>query len=239
MSIPAAGRDEDEGERIAPDAIQLHPLEQKPPVDPESLAPTTSFPLATTFASALDPGPPPDGGLRAWTQLLVGHLINTLTWGYVASFGVYQLYYTEVLLLPPSQISWIGSVQIFLTFFISAFVGRAADAGYARHAVLAGSTLIVFGTFMTSLAETYWQIFLAQGLCTGIGMGVVYMPAVTVVGTYFAKKKILALAVAAAGGGTGSVIFPAIVQYLTPQVGEWDAETVEWTSSAEVLSGRL
>lgn len=73
---------------------------------------------------------------------------------------------------------------------------------------------------MTSLAESYWQIFLAQGICTGQGMGVMYMRAVTVVGTYFARKRTMVLAMSAAGGGTGSVVFPAIVQYLTPQVGE-------------------
>ena len=82
-------------------------------------------------------------------------------------------------MLPPSQVSWIGSIQIFLTFAISAFSGRSADAGYARHAVLAGTFFCVLGTFMTSLAKTYWQIFLAQGICEGIGMGIMYMPAVT------------------------------------------------------------
>lgn len=167
------------------------------------------------------PSPPPDGGLRAWSQVLAGHLINCLTWGFAASFGVYQLHYTETLGLPPSQISWIGSIQIFLTFSISAFSGRSADAGYAHHAVAAGSSLCVIGTFMTSLADKYWQIFLAQGLCTGLGMGIMYMPAVTVVGTYFARKRTMALAIGAAGGGTGSVIFPAIVQYGTPHIGEY------------------
>ena len=32
---------------------------------------------------------------------------------------------------------------------------------------------------MASLTTTYWQIFLAQGICEGIGMGIMYMPAVT------------------------------------------------------------
>lgn len=165
--------------------------------------------------------PPPDGGLRAWSQVFVGHLVNCLTWGFAASFGVYQLHYTETLLLPASQIAWVGSIQLFLTFAISAFSGRCADAGFARHAVLAGTTLCVLGTFMTSLAKTYWQIVLAQGICTGIGMGVMYLPAVTVVGTYFARKRTMVLAIAAAGGGTGSVVFPAVVQYLIPQIGKY------------------
>ncbi|MCJ1381633.1 hypothetical protein MMC17_004744 [Xylographa soralifera] len=180
-----------------------------------NLVPSSVVVIDTSY----DPGPPPDGGPRAWTQLLVGFLINALTWGCVASFGVYQLYYTETLLLPPSQISWIGSVQVFLIFFISTFSGRGADAGYARHLVLVGTVLLLIGTFTTSLAVTYWQIFLAQGICTGIGMGMTFMPAVAVVGTYFARKKTTALAFAASGSGFGSVVFPAMVQYLTPQIG--------------------
>ena len=174
----------------------------------------------TIISSCLGPGPPPDGGLRAWTQVLAAHLINALTWGLSASYGVYQLYYTETLHLPPSQISWIGSIQLFLTFFISAFSGRLADAGYARHAVLAGSVLVLVGTFVTAVAREYWQILLAQGLCTGLGMGTMFMPAVAVVGSYFSRRKSMALLTAAAGSATGSLIFPAVVQYLTPQTGE-------------------
>ncbi|PQE09155.1 major facilitator superfamily transporter protein [Rutstroemia sp. NJR-2017a WRK4] len=165
-----------------------------------------------------DPGPPPDGGARAWLQILAGHLINAVTWGYSASFGVYQLHYTTTLNLPQSQVSWIGSIQVFLTFFVGTFSGRSADAGYARHTAIFGSTLLVLGTFMTSLATTYWQIFLAQGLCTGLGMGILYMPSVAVIGTYFKKNKAMALGMAASGSGTGSIVFPLIVQ-LQPRIG--------------------
>ncbi|MCJ1281871.1 hypothetical protein MMC26_001194 [Xylographa opegraphella] len=200
--------------------IELPETTGQPAPNAEKSTATDLLPTSIVAANApFDPGPPPDGGLRAWTQLLVGFLINALTWGCAASFGVYQLYYTETLLLPPSQISWIGSVQVFLIFFISTFSGRGADAGYARHLVLAGTVLLLVGTFATSLARTYWQIFLAQGLCTGAGMGMTFMPAVAVVGTYFARKKTMALAIAASGSGFGSVVFPAMVQYLTPQIG--------------------
>lgn len=163
--------------------------------------------------------PPPDGGTRAWLQILAGHLINALTWGYTASFGVYQLYYTSHLNLPPSQVSWIGSVQIFLTFFVGTVSGRSADAGYAQYTVLLGSTMVVLGTFMTSLATTYWQIFLAYGLCTGLGMGILYMPAVAVIGSYWQKRKAMALGMAATGSGTGAIIFPLIVQSLQHEIG--------------------
>lgn len=166
-----------------------------------------------------DYGPPPDGGRTAWLQVLATHLINAMTWGYAAAFGVYQLYYVETLGLPASQVSWIGSVQIFFTYVICAVSGRLSDAGYTRETVAVGTFLAVFGTFMTSLATTYWQIFLAQGVCIGIGLGVAFMPAISVLSSYFEKHRAFALAVSAVGTSVGSVTFPAMIQYLTPQIG--------------------
>lgn len=82
-----------------------------------------------------------------------------------------------------------------------------------------GLVLAVAGTFLTSFATTYWQIFLAQGVCTGLGLGIIFMPPTSVLSSYFAKKRSFALAVAAMGTSIGSVIFPAMVQYLIPRVG--------------------
>ncbi len=162
---------------------------------------------------------PPDGGFAAWSQVFAGVLINMLAWGYPATFGVYQLHYRDTLKLPESQVSWIGSVQVFLAFAMCAFSGRLADAGYVKETIAAGSLLVVFGTFMTSLCTEYWQIFLAQGLCTGFGLGIVFMPPLSVINSYFRTKRSLALAASATGTGLGSVVFPATIQYLIPRIG--------------------
>lgn len=187
---------------------------------------TTSSPPERTISNADAPPPasdaafaPPDGGLRAWSQVLAALLINCMVWGYPSSYGVFQLYYVEELGLPSAQVSWIGSIQIFLNFGICTVSGRLSDAGFTRHTIVTGCFLVVFGTFMTSLAKEYWQIFLAQGVCEGIGMGLAFMPAITVVSTYFLKNRAFALAVAACGTSIGSLIFPSLVQYLIPQVG--------------------
>lgn len=83
----------------------------------------------TTSKSSFNPGPPPDGGLRAWVTVASGHLVIMNTWGYINSFGVFQTYYATELGLPPATISWIGSIQVFLLFFIGTFTGRITDAG--------------------------------------------------------------------------------------------------------------
>ncbi|KAK9422944.1 putative MFS monocarboxylate transporter [Seiridium unicorne] len=79
----------------------------------------------------IDP-PPPDGGWVAWTQALVAHLVIVNTWGIINSFGVFQSYYQGSLGRPASDISWIGSMQVFFLFVVGTLTGRLTDAGYCR-----------------------------------------------------------------------------------------------------------
>jgi len=169
--------------------------------------------------SASDPGPPPDGGFPAWSQAFLAHLAIFNTWGFINSFGIFQTYYTTALGKPPSTISWIGSVQIWLLFFIGTFSGRALDAGYFRAVFILGQLMQIVGVFATSWATTYWQVFLAQGLCTGIGNGLVFCPSFALLSGYFARNRALAIGVAASGSATGGVVFPAIAERLLPTLG--------------------
>ena len=162
---------------------------------------------------------PPDGGWLAWSQVLATLLTCTISWGLPSAFGVYQIYYRDTLKLPQSQASWIGSVQFLLTYGICTFSGRLADAGYIRSTMAAGAFLVVLGTFMTSLGSKYWHFFLAQGVCVGVGLGVMFMPPLSVTSSYFRKNRTMALTSAATGTSLGSVVFPAIIQYSIPRVG--------------------
>lgn len=194
-------------------------------LSPAALSPAALRTISNTDAPVPPPESgyenfdPPDGGLVAWSQVVAVLLINSICWGYPSAFGVYQLYYVDALNLPAAQISWIGSVQLLLTFGICTIFGRLADAGYTRPCVAVGCFLAVFGTFMVSLATEYWQIFLAQGVCVGLGLGMAFMPAIATVASYFKKNRAFALSIAATGTSVGSLVFPSTVQYLIPQVG--------------------
>ena len=174
--------------------------------------PSTNAPLPSDSA-------PPDGGLIAWSQVFAGHLVAFNSWGYVNSFGLFQAYYATTLNETPSRISWIGSIQIFLTFFVGTFSGRAMDAGYYRHVVFAGLGLQILGVFMTSLVTKYWQLVLAQGICSGLGNGIVFTPTVALVLTYFWKKRALAVSCMTCGTATGGIVFPLIARQLLDKVG--------------------
>ncbi|KAJ9294319.1 hypothetical protein DTO271G3_6894 [Paecilomyces variotii] len=163
--------------------------------------------------------PPPNGGVLAWRQVLAGHLVVFNTWGYANSFGIFQAYYSSWLSLPASTISWIGSIQLFLIFLIGSVSGSALDKGYYRWVLIAGSTLQVLGIFMTSLCTRYWQLFLAQGICQGLGNGLIFCPTIALVSTYFTTKRTIAISSAASGAATGGIVFPLIAQQLLPRIG--------------------
>jgi sugar phosphate permease len=85
--------------------------------------------------------------------------------------------------------------------------------------VLTGSIFMLVGTFVTSLATKYWHLFLAQGLCIGVEQGLMWLPSVTVISTYFAKKRVFAVTTAATGTSTGGMIFPVMIQHLILKIG--------------------
>ncbi|KAF2829586.1 MFS general substrate transporter [Ophiobolus disseminans] len=141
------------------------------------------------------------------------------TWGMIISFGVFQTYYVSNLHQTRSDIAWVGSIAVFLLFFTGIVSGRLTDAGYYRIITATGAVLVVLGTFMTSLAETYWQVLLAQGVCTGLGNGCLLTPMSTLVSSYFKRRLPLVTGIAACGSVTGGLIYPSMVRTLLPTIG--------------------
>lgn len=163
----------------------------------------------------------PNGGLRAWLQVLGAFFLFFNSWGIVNTFGVYQTYYETGILASSSasDISWVGSIQAFLLMLVGALTGPVYDAGYFRGLLLTGSFLVVFGQMMLSLCTEYYQVILAQAICIGLGCGCLFVPSVAILSTYFSTKIATAMGIAAAGSSLGGVIYPIIFYQLQPRIG--------------------
>lgn len=85
--------------------------------------------------------------------------------------------------IPPSTISWIGSLQIWLTMVGGVFSGRLLDAGYFVPSLFVGAVLQVLGIFLMSISTKYWQLMLTQGFLTGLGGGIFFTPSLALVST--------------------------------------------------------
>ncbi|EAW12035.1 putative monocarboxylate permease [Aspergillus clavatus NRRL 1] len=160
------------------------------------------------------PSKPPDKGLRAWLHVFYCHMVFFNTWGLANSYGIFQVYYTQTLDHPPSDIGWIGGIQMFLLLFGGVFSGRASDAGYFRQCFVAGVILQVLGLCMASLSTWYYEVLLSQAVCVGIGSGLVFTPGLSVMGSYFHKNRSIAVGLAAAGAATGGMVYPATANAL-------------------------
>lgn len=87
--------------------------------------------------------------------------------------------------------------------FVGVLAGRILDAGHLRPLLISGSVIQVFGMFMTSLSTEYWQVLLAQGICAGLGSGLLGLTSVAVIPLYFERRKMLATGIAATGSSLG------------------------------------
>jgi predicted MFS family arabinose efflux permease len=125
-----------------------------------------------------------------------------------------------------SRISWVGSLQAFLLLIVGIATGPLFDLGYFYALLASGAFFIVFGMYMTSICTSYWQVMLAQGVCVGLGSGLLFVPSVAIVSTYFTTKKSLATGIAASGSSLGGVIYPVVFTSLQPQVGFRNATIV-------------
>lgn len=72
---------------------------------------------------------------------------------------------------------------------------------------------------MTSICKEYWQFFLAQGVVIGIGSGMVFVPGIAIVGTYFSTRRATAIGLATTGSCFGGIIYPVVLRRLITEVG--------------------
>lgn len=191
---------------------------------------------ATEVATAPDLDDIPNGGLKAWLQVVGAFFVLFNSWGIVNTFGVFQTYYEANLLRTstPAAISWIGSIQGALLLGGGGLAGPLFDAGYFRVLVATGTALICFGFMMTSLASEYWHVLLGQGFCVGSGAGCLVVPALAVLPQYFGpSRRALVVGMSVVGSSIGGVVYPLLFNGVIARVGfPWTARIFGFVSLA-------
>jgi hypothetical protein len=144
----------------------------------------------------------------AWLTVLGCFLAFFATFGIVTGFGVFQAYFE--LLWPDrsaSDISWIGSFQLWSitgmaipSVILSSHVGPHWTLGL-------GTLMTVFGVMMASISTTYYQVLLSYGICTGLGVGLTFMPLIGLPNQWFTTKRGLAVGLSLGGSSIGGVVW--------------------------------
>jgi MFS family permease len=167
------------------------------------------------------PNWPIDGGSHAWLSTFGAWWAIFITFGWVNSLGVFQSYYEQTLLqdYSPSAISWIASVQQCLIYSAGIVLGKIFDGYGPRWLLIIGGLTQVFGLMMTSISTKYYQVFLAQAICSAVGASAVVYGTLGALATWWKVRRATAYGIATSGSSIGGVIFPVMVNRLIPRVG--------------------
>ena len=149
----------------------------------------------------------PDGGARAWSVVVGAWFSLFVSFGWITCIGVFQTYYQSHQLrsYSPSAIGWIPSVETFVLFIGSPFFGEVFDSYGPTPLLIFGCFFHVFGLFMLSLSTKYYEIFLAQSVCSAIGASAVFWACNNSVGTWFSRRRGLAMGIVSSGSSVGGV----------------------------------
>ncbi|PWN53281.1 MFS general substrate transporter [Violaceomyces palustris] len=161
----------------------------------------------------------PDGGSRAWGVVLGGFLLYFVAFGLGSnSLGVFQTYYYNERpggpLASQSDISWIGSFQVWCSFASALASGAGLDRVGPKRIVLVGTIGFVSACMLISIAKSYWSVFLCQGLLQGLSLGLLFAPALACTSHFFNRRRGLALGVVASGSSMGGVVWPIVLDQL-------------------------
>ncbi|KIM75300.1 hypothetical protein PILCRDRAFT_680559 [Piloderma croceum F 1598] len=172
--------------------------------------------ISASQAAILDSGAKPEGGVTAWCTVAGGWMALFATFGYISSFGVYQDLYVLAGTASSFNVSWIGSTQLWFFIAMGLPAGGLLDKGYFKHLILVGSIIYVFSLFMLSLAhvDSYYQIFLSQGVGMGIGAGLIYLPAMAVQAHHWKTRRALAMGIVITGSSFGGIVYPILLNNL-------------------------
>jgi len=89
---------------------------------------------------------------------------------------------------------------------------------------------------MTPLADRFWQLLLAQGICTGIGSGQLFIVSVALLPQWFTTKRSTATGIAATGSSAAAIIYPPMFHYLVDSIGfGWTVRSIAFVALAVCL----
>jgi len=95
-------------------------------------------------------------------------------------------------------------------FVLGAAGGMLADRFGPRAVTSAGMLFIAGGLAMSSLATSMALVYAAYGVGIGVGIALVYTPAIACVQPWFKQRRGLAAGLASAGIGAGTVVIPLL-----------------------------
>ena len=158
----------------------------------------------------------------AWVRLAASVALST-----VGGVGMWSV----VVALPAIQADFgIARAEAALPYTLAmlgfggggVLMGRLADRFGIAIPALLGTVMMAAGYVSAGLSASLWQVALAHGLLIGFGCSATFGPLMADISHWFARRRGIAVAVAASGNYISGTIWPTLVQHFIATQG-WRA----------------
>ena len=113
-----------------------------------------------------------------------------------------------------ADVSLVFGLCGLIYFVLGVGGGMLADRFGPRVTCVSGMVLIATGLLGTSLSGSMGAVYLSYGVCIGLGIALVYTPAIGCVQPWFKRRRGLASGIASAGIGAGTLVVPLVASGL-------------------------
>jgi MFS family permease len=146
----------------------------------------------------------------AWVVVWAAFFSLAVIFGVSYSFAAFFEAFAGQFDAQRADVSLVFGLCGLVYFVLGAGAGMLADRFGPRVVCCAGMLFIAAGLALSSLAETLGVIYAAYGVGVGIGIALVYTPAIACVQPWFTQRRGLAAGLASAGIGAGTVAVPLL-----------------------------
>lgn len=173
---------------------------------------------------------------HGWYVVIATHVLLALIFGGAYSFGAFFSQIQANFEVGSFSVASVFSLTALIYYAMGVVSGALADRTSTRRVVSVGILCLALGFFCSSLAAgSLWWFLLCFCVLVGLGVGLVYVPAVAVVQRWFVSKRSQASGIALAGTGVGTFAGPLLAGWLMEQVS-WEA-TLQIFAVAILLVG--
>jgi MFS family permease len=163
---------------------------------------------------------------RAWGVVAAAFAAMFVAFGIAYSYGAFLDEMREDFGVGRAAGAAFFSLTSLLYFGLGGVSGAASDRFGPRRVLLVGAAALGLGLVVTSQAGSLGVALAAYGVGVGVGVACAYVPMVALVGAWFERRRTLALGVAVAGIGIGTLTIPPATAALIESAGWRDSYLV-------------
>lgn len=147
----------------------------------------------------------------AWVVVWSTFFSLAVIFGVSYSFAAFFESFAREFSAQRADVSLIFGLSGLIYFVLGAVGGMLSDRLGPRVVCSAGMCCIAAGLVGTSFAQSMHMVYLFYGACIGLGIALVYTPAIGCVQPWFTRRRGLAAGIASAGIGAGTLVVPLLI----------------------------